>query len=207
MKYYISIFILLIVYAVFLAPGSSNASDPIMMNLLSGRFQEVDPLVTAVFSMLGIYPVIFLMLLFPKDKHRLPAWPFALLSFGLGAFSILPYMAVRGKKTRSKTRVPLPVEKFLLHPIFISVLLLVTLIVYGTAFYGSLQAYTEAFTASHLVSVMTIDFFIVIWLCYDLLKKDWGCRYALLAFLPALGPLLLLLFRSRWKAAEQTETN
>lgn len=198
-KRFLIVFILLLLYAVFLAPGSSNAEDPLFSQLITGQFEEVDSLVVAVFSMLGIYPVLFALLLLPQDTRRLPAWPFVILSFGLGAFIILPYLAFRGRQRRDTPRGPSFVRRSAVHPLLYVLILLISIAVYLVAAAGSFAGYQEAFMSSHLVSVMTIDFIVVIWLTYDILRKDWQMRYAWLAFLPAIGPLVLLLWQKKLK--------
>ncbi|ADH97583.1 hypothetical protein [Salisediminibacterium selenitireducens] len=87
---YLLVFILLTGYAIFFAPGAGGGTDAIFQALIRGEFDAVDPLVTAVFSSLGVYPFLFLMILTRIDTYRIPAWPFALFSFGLGAFAVLP---------------------------------------------------------------------------------------------------------------------
>lgn len=197
-KRFVLVFILLTAYAVFAAPGSGDA-EPTFAQLITGQFEGVDPLIIAVFSMLGIYPVLFAILLIPKDKYWLPAWPFVLLSFGLGAFSILPYMALRGKKKRETPRGPAALSKGLTHPMLLILMLLISVPVYLVGIAGSLSAYGEAFMVSNLVSVMTIDFFVVIWLTYYIFKHEWQLRKAWLAFIPAVGPIILLLGSKKFK--------
>ncbi|QKS69620.1 hypothetical protein FLK61_22690 [Paenalkalicoccus suaedae] len=200
MKVKIVVFLALLGYALFLAPGANNADDTIFTSLITGSFDEVDPLVVAVFSMLGLYPLIFAMLLLPKDVYRIPAWPFSILAFGLGAFPLLPYLIIRGKVTRQSPRGPGFLQKALLHPLLIVLAAIIALLLYVTALQGSISAFQDAFMSSHLVSVMTVDFLVLIWLSYDVLKKEWGLRYSWLAFIPAFGPLVLLLMRKRFVA-------
>ncbi|SDO58891.1 hypothetical protein [Alkalicoccus daliensis] len=196
-KRFAVVFVLLVSYAVFLAPGGENGGGPTFPQLITGQFEGVDPLVTAVFSMLGIYPVIFALLLIPKDRYRLPAWPFVLLSFGLGAFSILPYMAFRGSRNKETARGPRLLHHGITHPLLLILLLIISIAVYLVGIAGSFSAYGEAFMNSGLVSVMTIDFLVVIWLTYYILRYDWQLRHTWLTFIPAIGPLILILWRNK----------
>ncbi|NJP39002.1 hypothetical protein [Alkalicoccus luteus] len=193
MKRYAILFLLLTVYAVFFAPGEQNADDPFLSAIIEGRIQDLNPLTVAVFTMLGIYPLLFLLLLIPKDTRRVPAWLFALFSFGLGAFTILPYMAVRGRVTRESPRGPRFLQHALTHPAAYLLTGVAGAAVLLSALAGSITGYIDDFQQSHLVSVMSVDFLVVIWLAYDILKREWGVgRYAWLAFLPAVGPAVLL---------------
>ncbi|RNA66076.1 hypothetical protein EBO34_20190 [Alteribacter keqinensis] len=203
---FLFVWILLLSYTIFLAPGHGFGDDPTARALVSGDFSNVDPLVTAVFSMLGLYPVIFLMLLIPKDRCRWPAWPFALFSFGLGAFSILPYLAFRKDVTRREARGPGWLRSVLLHPITIVFALFIAVTLYLTAITGgSVTAYGEAFMSSHLVSTMTVDLLVVVWITFWLAKYEWHLRFSWLAFIPAVGVLVLLLQRKKLSVEESNE--
>lgn len=51
---------------------------------------------TSVFNIIGIYTFVYQCLLIPggRSANNIPAWPFVVLSYGLGAFALLPYMAL-----------------------------------------------------------------------------------------------------------------
>ncbi|PYZ95458.1 hypothetical protein CR205_19795 [Alteribacter lacisalsi] len=200
MKLFLAVWVLLILYTVFLAPGEPFGSDPVAQSLIRGQFEEVDPLITAVFSMLGLYPLIFIILLVSKDRHKVPAWPFAVLSFGLGAFTILPWLAFRGRVGKPFPRGPEWLHRLLLSPFFLLILLFIGAGIWATAVSGSLAAYSEGYFSSHLVSTMTVDFIVVLWITWYLARYEWQLRHAWLAFIPAVGILMLLLFRKRLKA-------
>jgi hypothetical protein len=64
----------LILYALFLAPGKVFTTDPIVQNLLTGNFAEVDPLVVTVFNFLGLFPLLFASLLIPVERGNPPPY-------------------------------------------------------------------------------------------------------------------------------------
>ncbi|PRO64376.1 hypothetical protein [Alkalicoccus urumqiensis] len=194
-KRYGIVFLLLTIYAL-LAPGAGAGNDPYLASLATGRFEEVDPLVTAVFSMLGVYPLLFAALLLPKDQYRLPAWPFVLASFVTGAFAILPYLFLRGKKAREVPRGPGFLQRAFSSRLYLLLILLLSLAAYIAAGNGSGSAYAEAYTASSLVSVMSVDFLVVIWLARDILRTDWQPPRLWASWIPGIGPALVLLGRS-----------
>ncbi|HCF26169.1 MAG TPA: DUF2834 domain-containing protein, partial [Cyanobacteria bacterium UBA11049] len=50
----------------------------------------------SLFNIMGVWPLIYSCLLFIDGRgQKVPAWPFATLSFGVGAFALLPYLALR----------------------------------------------------------------------------------------------------------------
>lgn len=196
---FIIIWILLVGYAVFLAPGQGNASDPVLSEVFQGNWAAIDPLVLTVFNSLGIFPLVFLTLLLRNDRMRWPAWPFSLVSFGLGAFSLLPYFAFGNRPPERKLRTPSWMMKILQSKTWLAFLILITVANLITLQNGiSLDAYMETFNQSHLVAVMTVDWFVLWGLSvYAVYHFYPEARMKPLAFLPILGPPLVLLVNPR----------
>jgi hypothetical protein len=45
---------------------------------------------------MGVWPIVYSCVLFADGRgQKIPAWLFAVLSFGVGAFALLPYLALR----------------------------------------------------------------------------------------------------------------
>lgn len=185
-----------VIYALFLAPGNGYASDPIIHEMLQGNFTKINPLVVTVFTFLGLFPLLFAVLLLPVDRDKIPAWPFILGSFALGAFSLLPYFFFKKGSNLSPLRTPRWINNMVSSKAFS--LLLILLALSSLTYLGkgfSFDSYWGAFHDSKLVSVMTVDFFILTGLSsytllsiYDIKEKRW------LSFIPIIGPLML-----RWK--------
>lgn len=196
---FLIIWILLIGYAVFLAPGQGNASDPVLSEVFQANWAAIDPLVLTVFNSLGIFPLVFLTLLLRNDKMRWPAWPFSLVSFGLGAFSLLPYFAFGNRPPERNLRTPKWIVKILQSKTWLAFLIVITIANLITLQNGiSLDAYMETFNQSHLVSVMTVDWFVLWGLSvYAVYHFYPAARMKFLAFLPILGPPLVLLINPR----------
>ncbi|WP_338781512.1 hypothetical protein [Metabacillus sp. FJAT-52054] len=163
---------ILVAYALFLAPGQGGLQDPVLKSLLAGNYKELDPLIMMVFSFLGIFPIVWSGLYLRQDHYSVPAWPFALLSFGLGAFSLLPYLFFKGKDRKKRSNVR-RAGRILLSNLVILPLLLATLslYVYGL-FQGRFSAYQEAFMQSKLVSVKTADFIVLVIYSYWWMKRE-----------------------------------
>lgn len=194
---FLTIWLLLIGYAIFLAPGGET--DPILTSIFSGNLGAIDPLVLAVFSSLGLFPMMFLTILLLNDRQKWPAWPFALLSFGIGAFALLPYFAFGKQRADRRLRTPKWLVRFLSSKFWLIVLMLFWIINTLSLFQGfSLAAYQEAFFASGLVSVMTVDWFVLwglsVYTVYYFYPKAKRKR---LAWIPILGPILVLYLNKK----------
>ncbi|CAJ1455271.1 unnamed protein product [Effrenium voratum] len=94
--------LLLLCYALFLAPGkdpeATLADQALLTQILSTPFDgSVSPLFVCIFNMLGIWPAIYAATLLPGAARQspVPAYPFVFASFFLGAFALSPYLALR----------------------------------------------------------------------------------------------------------------
>lgn len=200
---FLLVWLLMIAYAVFFAPSGSGGIE--FGPLLMGDWEGVDPLILAVFNSLGIFPLVFLTLLVPNDRFRLPAWPFALLSFGVGAFALLPYFAFGAKPPGKKRRGPNWLHRILRSKAWLIFVAAISVINFLTVFRGfSLEAYMEAFQTSSLVSVMTVDWFVLWGLSvYAVYCFEPDADFKQLSLLPVVGPVLVLLFNRNNAKREQ----
>ncbi|WP_079477869.1 hypothetical protein [Halobacillus salinus] len=142
-----------IIYAVFLAPDGNEGYLQQLMTM-----DDPDPLLLTVFSLLGIYPAAFAVVLLSEDDSRVPAWPFVIGSFMLGAFALIPYFFISSGNSVRKVRTPRVFLKFL-QSIGLKSLLFagtIALMIYGMI-QGSAALYTQAFQVSQFVHIMTVD--------------------------------------------------
>ncbi|MFX3649264.1 MAG: hypothetical protein ACE3K2_07575 [Paenibacillus sp.] len=210
------VWIAFIAYALLLAPGQSPGSDPIFKELITMQSQE--PWLLTVFSWLGIFPAVYACMLLRTSVKgrggRVPAWPFVLLSFGLGAFALLPYYAWSSSAYGSSGYASLHfgrhrdsgIGRVAAHKLTHVVLLLLTL---GAAFYAMTQGdpdvYMDAFRQSSFVHIMTIDFVLLTLLSMLAIYRDAkasrrSSAWALAGIIPIVGPLIYLLTLERDRA-------
>eukprot|EP00955_Chlamydomonas_euryale_P110896 366028-Chlamydomonas_euryale.AAC.13 len=87
-------------YSFQYAPNQTPFRDQIFIKLLTGISQDenfkVNAVYFSIFNIIGIYTFVYQCLLIPagRSANRIPAWPFVVLSYALGAFALLPYMAL-----------------------------------------------------------------------------------------------------------------
>ncbi|MGV2965886.1 hypothetical protein [Paenibacillus sp. AGC30] len=210
------VWIAFIAYALLLAPGQSPGSDLIFKELIT--MQSKEPWLLTVFSWLGIFPAVYAcMLLRTSVKERggrVPAWPFVILSFGLGAFALLPYYVWSSSANRASGYASLHfgrqrksgIGRVAAHKLTHVVLLLLTL---GTAFYAMTQGhpdvYMEAFNQSAFVHIMTIDFVLLTLLSMIAIYRDTkvsrrSAAWTAAGIFPIVGPLIYLLTLRRDRA-------
>ncbi len=88
-----------IVYAFLFAPPEQPDTFQLIKNLSIGQWQGINPLVIALFNLMGIWPLIYsAVVLIDGRGQKISAWLFAVASFAVGAFALLPYLGLAEQK-------------------------------------------------------------------------------------------------------------
>jgi len=192
-----------ITYAFVFAPSDRPDTFELIKNLSTGQWQGINPLVIALFNIMGIWPLIYsAVMLIDGRGQKIPAWPFATASFAIGAFALIPYLALR------KTNKEFIGEKNILLKLLDSRLTGVTLTI-GAAilvFYGLRDGdwgnFVQQWQTSRFIHVMSLDFCLLSLLFPTLLGDDMARRgwnnsklFWLFALIPLFGPLIYLSIR------------
>ncbi len=197
------IWIGLIAYAFVLAPPEQPDTFELIKRLSTGQFAGINPLIVALFNLLGVFPLIYACLLFFDGRGQsIRAWIFSLGSFGVGAFALLPYLALRRPNPHFIGQKNWLLK--LLDSRWLGGLLLLGAL--GLLFYGISQGdwvdYGQQFQASRFVHVMSIDFCLTSLLFPALLADDMARRglqnrslYWFVSLLPLIGAALYLVLR------------
>lgn len=192
-----------IAYAFLLAPPNQPSTPELIKNLSTGQWEGINPLVVSLFNIMGVWPMIYSCLLFIDGRaQKIPAWPFAAASFGVGAFALLPYLALR----EPSTEFPQGKNAFLklLDSRLTGIALTIgTVILVG---YGLLNGdwgnFIQQWQTSRFIHVMSWDFCLLCLLFPALLGDDMARRgiknpqlFWLTALVPLFGPLIYLCWR------------
>ncbi|WP_413163271.1 DUF2834 domain-containing protein [Capilliphycus salinus ALCB114379] len=194
-----------VVYAFVLAPPDRPDTLILIKDLSTGNWQGINPLIVALFNIMGVWPLIYSSLLFFDGRgQNIPAWPFAIASFGVGAFALLPYLALR-QPNPNYSGSPNLFLKILDSRITGIALTLgaVTLIAYGLNG-GDWSDFAQQWQTSRFIHVMSLDFCLLCLLFPALLGDDLARRgmnqnsilFWVVALLPLVGPLFYLCVRS-----------
>ncbi|MDY6780972.1 MAG: DUF2834 domain-containing protein [Cyanobacteriota bacterium] len=193
----------LLAYAFLFAPPSQPDTFELISRMSRGDIEGINPLIVALFNLMGIWPMVYGGLLFADGRgQKIRAFPFAIASFLVGAFAILPYLILRSPNpTFSGAK-----NGFLkaLDSRLLGILLALGAIALAT--WGLLQGNWPDFIAQwqtrRFIHVMSLDFCLLCLLFPTLVKDDLarrGVENSLplqgLTFLPLLGPLLYLCLR------------
>ncbi|PSB00649.1 DUF2834 domain-containing protein [Merismopedia glauca] len=201
---FLGIWLGLILYAAFIAPPNDPNTTTLILNLSTGSWEGINPLVISLFNLMGIWPIIYMMvLLFDGREQKIPAWPFVATSFGVGAFALLPYLALRQPNPEFSG------EKNLLLKILDSrwlglavTLGALTLLGYGLIS-GDWQDFVRQWESSKFIHVMSLDFCLLCLLFTFTVQDDLKRRQTAddsplqwIVWVPFLGALVYLCRRS-----------
>lgn len=193
-----------VTYAFFFAPPERPNTFELIKNLSTGRWDGINPLIISLFNVMGVFPMIYSCLLFIDGRaQKISVVPFAVASFGVGAFALLPYLFLRQPNTE------FPGDKNWLIKIldsritgillFISALVLVS---YGLI-NGDWQDFIGQWQTNRFIHVMSLDFCLLCLLFPALLGDDMARRginntalFWVTALIPLFGSLLYLCVRS-----------
>jgi hypothetical protein len=190
-------------YAFVLAPPDQANTVELIKNLSTGQWQGINPLVVALFNIMGVLPMIYACLVFIDGRgQKIPAWLFATFSFGVGAFALLPYIALRepnpefiGQKNTFIKILDSRITGILLS---IGGILL---IVYGIT-QGNWSDFVQQWQTSRFIHVMSLDFCLLCLLFSSLVGDDMARRgmknrglFWLVVLIPLFGALIYLCVR------------
>jgi hypothetical protein len=83
-------------YAFAFSPPAQADTLDLIVRLSSGQWDGINPAIVALFNLMGIWPMVYACLaLIDGIDQKIPAWPFVAGSFAVGAFALLPYLALR----------------------------------------------------------------------------------------------------------------
>ncbi|MDY6805411.1 MAG: DUF2834 domain-containing protein [Cyanobacteriota bacterium] len=192
-----------IAYAFLLAPPDRPETLELIKDLSTGNWEGINPSIISLFNLMGIWPMIYsCLLLFDGREQKIQAWPFVTLSFGIGAFALLPYLGSRDPNPNFSG------TKNLLLKILDSRFTAIAITLAASAFvlFGLLNGdwgdFIRQWQTSKFIHVMSLDFCLLCVLFPALLGDDMLRRgmenqilFWVAALIPLFGPLIYLCLR------------
>ncbi|WP_071189397.1 DUF2834 domain-containing protein [Trichormus sp. NMC-1] len=186
----------------FAPPDNFPESLELIKNLSTGQWQGINPLVIALFNIMGVWPLIYSAVLFIDGRgQKIRAWPFATASFAVGAFALLPYLALRASNQEFVGKKNLFI-KLLDSRINGILLTLGAGLLVAYALQGDWENFVQQWQTSRFIHVMSLDFCMLSLLFPALLGDDMTRRgwkhnqlFWLFAMIPLFGPLIYLCVR------------
>lgn len=197
------IWLIFVAYAFLLAPENDPNTLPLIIDLSTGNWDGINPLVVALFNLMGVLPAIYACFLFIDGKgQKIKAAPFAVASFGVGAFALLPYLALRQPNPtwQGDKNLLLKIVDARLTGIIL-IITAIALLSFGLS-QGNWADFMAQWQTSKFIHVMSLDFCLLILLMPSLLKDDLKRRnidrawvFWLVTLVPLFGTLIYLSLR------------
>jgi hypothetical protein len=195
-----------ILYVLLLAPPLQLDTLQPVQALLLGQLPPVNPVILSLFSMIGIWLLIYSCLIFIDGRmQRLPAWAFILAAVGTGVIGLIPYLALR--EPNQQFVGPKDAWLRVLDSRWSGVILTVsTLVLLGFAgIFGNWAGFVDEFQTNRFIHAMALAFclFTLLFPVPTLLADDMARRglnsnsqlFWLVALVPLFGPLGYLCLR------------
>lgn len=192
-----------ITYILFLAPPLHlDETLTLLKNIFTLQWADVNPIILSLFSLIGIWLLIYSGLLFIDGRmQNIPFWPFAIASVASGVLGLIPYLALRepnqqfsGQKDNFLDLLDSRIYGIILT--FSTVILLV----YG--FTGDWGDYVQQFLGDRFINGMSLAF-CLFYLLFptiitdDMVRRRWTNPQIFLTvvLVPLFGSLAYLCLR------------
>jgi hypothetical protein len=198
-----------ILYVFTFAPPEQPGTYDLIFRLSTGDWQGINPAVVALFNAMGLWPLVYAAIaLVDGHGQRWWAWPFVAASFAVGAFALLPYLALRQPNPGFSGTQSALVR--LLESRWLGALLAAGAIALAcfALLKGDWPDFWRQWQTSRFIHVMALDFS-ALWLLFPVLLKDDMARRGLedawvvpaMLALPLMGACLYLALRPPLAAA------
>ncbi|KFK31793.1 hypothetical protein AALP_AA6G159300 [Arabis alpina] len=177
----------LLYYCFNLAPDQTPTQDLYflkkLLNLKGDDGFRMNQILVGLWYMMGLWPLVYGMLLLPTGRSKTPAWPFVVLSFFGGVYALLPYFALWNPPSppvsESELRQwPLNIleSKLTAGVTLVAGLGIIIYALVGNA--GDWKEFYQYFRESKFIHVTSLDFcllsaFAPFWVYNDMTTRKW----------------------------------
>ena len=175
-----SIWLSLVIYSVVFTIDKAMSSSSeafqqdldLIINMSILKWEGINPIIIAIFFIMGIFPLVYGAFILFDRQDKISPYPFFATSFGLGAFTLLPYFALRQPDTTRQKENSL-LLKFIDSRLLaiVSLVSMVAFVVWGIV-KGDWSDFINQWHHSQFVHIMTIDFCLLSLLIPAAILKD-----------------------------------
>lgn len=192
-----------ITYVLLLAPLDQPGTLRYIQKLLTLDWEGINPVVITLFSLMGVWPMVYACLMFLDSRtQNISAWPAFLAANGAGAIGMLPYLILResGREFQGQKGVLLKVLDSRSSGVLLG-LSTVGLLTYAWLV-GDWGDFVRQWHSDRFIHAMSLDFCLLCLIFPSLLGDDMARRgltdsrvFWAVALIPLLGPLVYLCLR------------
>lgn len=198
-----SLWVGFILYILLFAPPVQASTLTLLKNLFTGHWLEINPVIFSLFSLVGIWLLIYSCLMLVDGRmQKIPAWPFLVASIVTGVIGLIPYLALRESNQEFSGKKDILLKVFDSRWTgFILTLSTLILLTYGLKM-GDWQDFIVQYQTSRFVNGMSLAFCLFCLLFPTLLADDITRRgvenqpiLQLVSIIPLIGALFYLCWR------------
>jgi hypothetical protein len=192
-----------ITYIVLFAPPLHlEETLTLLKNIVTLNWIEVNPIILSLFSLVGIWLLIYSGLLFIDGRMQwIPFWPFALASVGSGVLGLLLYLALREHNQEFSGQKD-AFLRLLDSRSFGIILSFSTIVIIAYGLLGNWADFVQQFQSDRFINGMSLAFCLFCLLFPTVLSDDMARRrwnnhavFWTVSLLPLLGSLAYLCLR------------
>jgi len=192
-----------VAYVLWLAPLDQPGTLTYIRKLATLQWAGINPYVVVLFSLMGVWPMVYACLMFIDSRMQtIPAWPAFLASNGAGAIGMLPYLILRepNQAFSGQKDIWLRLLDSRAFGAFLS-LSTAALLVYAWLA-GDWGDFLHQWQTDRFIHAMSLDFCLLCLVFPSLLGDDMARRglgdsriFWIVALAPLIGPLIYLCLR------------
>ncbi|MFB2935916.1 DUF2834 domain-containing protein [Aerosakkonemataceae cyanobacterium BLCC-F154] len=201
-----------ILYILLFAPPVQASTLTLLKNLFTGDWLEINPIIFSLFSLVGIWLLIYsCLMLIDGRMQKIAAWPFLLAGIATGVMGLIPYLALReaNQEFSGKKDILLKLFDSRWTGLILTISTII-LLIYGLTM-GNWQDFIVQFKTSRFINGMSLAFCLFYLLFPTLLGDDIARRgvenkpiLQLVSLIPLLGALFYLCWRPPlWESMPQ----
>lgn len=195
-----------IIHVLFFAPPFRSDTFQPLQSLLSGQLPAINPVIVSLFSLVGIWLLIYSCLIFVDGRMQsLPAWMFMLAAIATGMIALIPYLALRQPNQSFSGKKDAWIALLDSQKTGVALLISTMILVLYAVLWGNWTGFAQEFMTNRFVYGMSIAFclFCVLFPYPTLLQDDMARRglepnsqlSQITTWIPLLGPLVYLCLR------------
>ncbi len=197
------VWIAFVAYTLLLAPLEQPGTLTLVEKLVTLQWAGINPFVITLFSLMGIWPLVYACLIFIDSRMQdIPAWPSFLAANGSGVIGMMPYLILRkpSQEFSGQKDIWLKLLDSRTFGVFLS-LTTVALVAYAIMA-GDWGDFVYQWRTSRFIYLMSLDFCLLYLVFPSLLGDDMARRelrdsrfFWAVALFPLVGALAYLCLR------------
>lgn len=171
------LWLVFVAYTLLLAPLDQPGNLMLIEKLVKLQWMDINPILAAIFSLMGVWPMIYAsLLLIDERKQDISAWPSLLLSNGSGVIGLLPYLILRQPNQEFSGQKDILLKTLDSHAFGVFLSLVTAGLLAYAMLAGDWGDFIQQWHTNHFVHLISLDFCLMCILFPSILGDDMARR-------------------------------